>query len=140
MAETHRSDKFLESLAVYGSDFGKWPIERAGNARRALLRQPEFRRAWESERALDRRLGEWRESLDLAVAASGATRRIRERALARVASSPFAGLDWRRIAAAMLVAGLLGGALDFVVSRDAGAGQDVALLDPLYAIDPSELQ
>jgi hypothetical protein len=137
-----RHDSLLASLGAFGSDFSRWPAERAAGHREALLAAPELRRAYEAERALDGALAELRQEMDRAIRQSGALRRVRERALARVPAPPLAGLRWRRIAAAVLVAGMLGGALDAVLGPPpASEVGDVAALEALLSVgDDAELQ
>ena len=62
-------------LAAYGSDFSRWP-DGAAEAREALLAEPDFRRAWEKERELDRTLAAERDALDAEIARSGALARL----------------------------------------------------------------
>jgi hypothetical protein len=135
MSEVGRHDALFKNLGSFGSDFSRWPTERAAGAREALLGLPEFRRAYESERALDSAMAEIRDELDRSIRQSGALKRVRQRALMQVAPAPLAGLGWQRIAAAVLVAGMLGGALDlFLGAPQAGDTTDVATLDPLFSI------
>lgn len=123
-----RHDLFRR-LAVYGSDLSRWP-ERATEAKAALLRDQRFRRAFEDERIFDRDLGEHREMLNREIAGGRTVARLK-RNIVRHVAGPLAGMDWRRIAAAVLVAGMLGGALDLMLP-DAGVDQtDIAILDPL---------
>ena len=119
----------LRRLTTYGSDLSRWP-ERATEAKAALLRDPKFRQAFEDERIFDSDLAEHRKMLDREIADAHTIARLRRRLLRRTAG-PLAGMNWRRIAAAVLVAGMLGGALDLVLP-DASADQtDIAILDPL---------
>jgi hypothetical protein len=58
--------------------------------------------------------------------------RLRSRLLARTKGDPLAGFGWQRLAAAMLVAGMLGGAVDLILpDRPADTGE-AAFLGPLY--------
>jgi hypothetical protein len=135
MGNAGRNDARFETLGTFGSDFSRWPAERAAGAREALLAVPEFRRAYEAERTLDGALAEMREELDRSIRQSGALRRVRQRTLARVAAAPLAGLGWQRIAAAVLIAGMLGGALDLALGPpQAGDTTDIAALDPLITL------
>jgi hypothetical protein len=122
-----RHDLFRR-LAVYGSDLSRWP-DRSGDAKAGLLRDPEFRRAFEDERIFDSDLVEHREMLDREIAGARTVARLKRRLL-RNAAGPLAGMDWRRIAAAVIIAGMLGGALDLMLP-DAGDQTDIAILDPL---------
>ena len=123
-----RRDLFRR-LAIYGSDLSRWP-EHAAEAKAALLRDQEFRRAFEDERIFDHDLAEHREMLDREIADAHTVARVR-RSLMRHAAGPLAGMDWRRIAAAVLVAGMLGGALDLMLPDTAVDQTDIAILDPL---------
>jgi hypothetical protein len=125
---SERLDLFRR-LAIYGSDLARWP-EDATEAKAALLRDPEFRRAFEDERVFDHDLAEHRAMLDREIAGAHAVAQLK-RSLLRHAAGPLAGMNWRRVAAAVLVAGMLGGALDLMLP-DASADQtDIAILDPL---------
>jgi hypothetical protein len=129
-------DAVLHALAAYGSDLSRWPDGRARPARAALLGDTAVRRAWDDERAFDRELASCRQALDGEIAASGAVERVRRRALSRLPAA--AHLPWREIAAAMLVAGMLGSAMDFML---AGARTvDPAAADPLFTLDDTTLQ
>jgi hypothetical protein len=121
----------FESLGAFGAELSRWPDERAAAARRALLEQPEFRRAWDDARVLDAKLAAERDLIDLAVTRSGAVARIGRRTLARLGPDPLAGFSWQRVAAAVFVAGLLGGATDLLLPE--AASSDVVMLDPLEA-------
>jgi hypothetical protein len=138
-----RNDPLVRNVATFGAEFSRWPEEHAVEARRALLTRPDFRRAWAAAGELDAALAEERHRTDEAIRAAGALARVRRGTLAhaaadplarlrskrRVADNPFAGLRWQRIAAGMIVAGLLGGATDlFLPEADA---PDVVMLDPL---------
>ena len=129
MTEHHRR------LATDGSDFPRWP-EGAGEAREALLREPGFRRAWEEERALDGLMAADRAEIDADIARSGALARL-GRLSERYSPAGFvAGVPWRRVAAGVLIAGMLGGALDYLVlPRPAPEAIDLALVDPLDGFD-----
>ena len=128
-----------ETLRIFGSDISGWPPERALRARERLLSDPEFRRAWERERDLDRMLAGHRDALDRSIRESGALERVRSGVLGRLPIA-LAGFRWQRIAAAMLVAGMLGGALDLFLPEPAADAPEIAMLDPLYGIDDTELQ
>ena len=128
-----RPEALFASLRAFGADLSRWPDRPQVAAREALLARPDFRRAWESDRALDRSLAEHRETLDGEIAHSGAVARIRRR-LVR-ASDPLAGVQWRSVAAAVLVAGMLGGAIDLALPDRSAELTDMAMLDPLDADD-----
>jgi hypothetical protein len=119
-------------LAAYGSDFSRWP-DGEREARAALLSDRSFRAEWEGEREVDRLVAEERAALDAEIAASGAMTR-----LARIASRPLpagAGVPWRRVAAGVLVAGVLGGALDLLIPQSSAEPPELAFLDPLASYD-----
>ena len=120
-------------LSTYGSDLSRWP-EQGAEAKAELLRNPEFRRAWERERALDGVLAGHRGELEGEIARAGALARLRQR-LERHAAGPLAGVTWRRLAAAVVVAGLLGGALDLMLPERVAEPLDVALVDPLSGFE-----
>jgi hypothetical protein len=128
-----------ESLRMLGSDLSGWPPEAASRARQRLLSDPEFRRAWERERDLDRMLAAQRDELDRSIQRSGALERVRSGALARLPNA-LAGFRWQRVAAAVLVAGMLGGALDLVLPEPPADAPEIVMLDPLYGIEETELQ
>jgi hypothetical protein len=146
-----RNDPLVKHLAVFGAEFSRWPEDVAAEAQRALLTMPDFRRAWASAGALDAALVEQRDGMDQAIRASGAVARVGRNTLAhaaadplarlrskrRIADNPFAGLRWQRIAAAMLFAGLLGGATDLLLPE--ADPPDVVMLDPLE-IDAAEIR
>lgn len=134
-----RRDAMLEGLAAFGADLSRWPEERAQGARRALLGRPDFRRAWEVARDLDSALAEEGMRIDRCIVESGAMVRLSRRTLARISGNPLAGIRWERIAAAMLVAGMLGGAMDLIMPDRAADALDLALLDPLDA-DQAEVR
>ena len=139
MNETSRRDALSGNLATFGADLSRWPAEHAAAARESLLADPAFRAAWEKERDLDRALQQHASAIDGAIAASGSVERIRARALSRL-PAPLAGLAWQRIAAAMLVAAMLGGMLDLVLAAAPGEAPDVVMLDPLEGLTEAELQ
>lgn len=82
--------------------------------------------------ALDRLFAGEREALDREIARSGAAARVRDTVLARATANPLAGLHWRRIAAAVLVAGMLGCAVDLMLPDRTPDSFDVAIVDPFY--------
>jgi hypothetical protein len=116
-------------LGAYGGDLSRWP-KQAAEAKAALLRDPEFRQAFEDERVFDRDLAEHRAALEREIAGANIVAHLRRSLISDIAGS-LAGMAWRRIAAAVIVAGMLGGALDLMLP-DSGADQtDIAILDPL---------
>lgn len=130
-----KTEDLFAILAVYGSDFARWPAQSVVEARRTLLSEPRFRQAWERERDLDRMLSVWRGDVDAAVAAGGAARRVRDGALAALPAAGSIGVGWSRMAAAMLVACVLGGAVDLVLPERAAEIADATALDPVLALD-----
>ena len=82
-----------------------------------------------------------REEFDGTISRSGAVRRVRQATLARLPHSPLGRIGLGRIAAAMLVAGILGGAMDLILAGQEGETADVAVVDPvLYGLEPTEIQ
>lgn len=141
MTDRHGA-RIRESLGAFGADLSRWPAERVAGAREALLARPDVRRAWEAEGALDRAIAAAGAHLDQAIADSGAAERVRRATLARLphalAATP--RLAWRRIAAAVLFACILGGTTDLLLSDPAAEATDFVMLDPLYAFDAAEVQ
>ena len=145
-----RNDPLIRNLAMFGAEFSRWPGDNAAEARRALLTRPDFRRAWAAAGALEAALVEQRDGIDEAIRASGALARVRRSTLAHAAADPlarlrskrrvadpFAGLRWQRIAAAMLFAGLLGGATDLLLPE--ADPPEMVMLDPLE-VDTAEIR
>ncbi|MGH6925059.1 MAG: hypothetical protein ACRED5_15100 [Propylenella sp.] len=87
------------------------------------------------EEALARLIAEHRGALDAEVARSGALPRVRDNVLMRSSYDPLQGLSWRRVAAAVLVAGMLGGAIDLVLPERAPDTADVAIVGVLEDFD-----
>jgi hypothetical protein len=129
MTDAAPDARLFRFLRAYGADFSRWP-DKADDAKAALLKNPDFRRAWDGERRLDRRLSAGRQALDVELADLGAVARI-GRSLLRRTGGPLAGLPWRQVAAAVVVAGMLGGALDLVLEPQPAEPADVAMIDPL---------
>jgi hypothetical protein len=123
-------------LSAYGADLSRWP-DGADEARAALLAEPDFRRAWERERDLDRNLAALRATLDDEIARSGAIGRLRQSSGRRVFPGFFSDIPWRRVAAGVLLAGMLGGALGFALPQPAADRIEMALVDPLAGLDAS---
>jgi hypothetical protein len=121
-------------LAVYGSDVTRWP-DSANKAREAALTDPAFRRRFEEERSLDRRLATERNALDQEIARSGALARLRGLPGRRNTADALAGISWRRVAAGVLFAGMLGGALDLMLPSPPADPVEIALVDPLAGFD-----
>jgi hypothetical protein len=127
------SRDLFDKLGAFGSDLSRWPNSQA-EARAALISDRAFRVAHERERAFDRKLAAERDTLDRDLARSGALDRVRSRTLAGLPASGLAGIPWSRIAAAILVAGMLGGAVDMLLPAAPDEPMEVAIGDPLYSI------
>ena len=141
MSDTKGPLQLSADLVAFGADFSKWPPELASGARAALLCDPDFRRAWEKERKLDRAIASARGEIDDAVGRSGAVGRVRQATLARFPHSRLGRIGLARIAAAMLVAAVLGGVMDLILTGQEGETADVAVVDPvLYGLEPTEIQ
>lgn len=139
MIDPDRRNAILVDLAAYGSDFLRWPQERVPGAREAVLQDDDVRRAWERQCGLDRAIARHRSELDRELVESGAVERVRRRTLARL-PSPLAEVGWRRIAAAVLVAGALGCVMDLYLAPSTFETADLVLLDPIYGLTETELQ
>jgi hypothetical protein len=140
MTESASGHSRFDALSVFGADVARWPEASAGEARRALLADPTFRRAWERERSLDRGFAELRRDLDRTIESEAALERVRRVVLARLPERMSPRLHWSRIAAAVVVAALLGGAMDYVLADDSKAISELAMVDPLYAADTTATQ
>jgi len=135
MSDSKGSAERARILATLGTDFSRWPEQHVGPARAALLSDPLFRRAWDAERNLDRALAAHRGGVDREIEGSGAAERIARRMRGRFAAAAFGGLAWQKMAAAMLVAGALGGAMDLIVSDQAAEASEFVALDPFLSLD-----
>jgi hypothetical protein len=80
--------------------------------------------------ALEQALGFERARLDREIAQAGSVARVRGRVLARRLSDPLGGIAWGRVAAAMLVAVMLGGAVDLLVLGGDAETTELAIFDP----------
>lgn len=138
MPEAAGASTLMQCLRTYGADLSRWPDRLQAAAREALLADPNFRRAWESERLLDRALAEHRDGLDREIARSGAVSRLLGRL--PVAADPLGGFRWRAVAAATLVAAVLGGALDLALIDRSVEPAETELLDPLAALDEADIR
>jgi hypothetical protein len=87
---------------------------------------------------LSRRLSAHGDALDAEIKRSGALSRIRRNVLPRGPADLFAGLTWQRVAAAILIAGALGGAVDLALPESNAEPFDVAAVAPLYAFDGAD--
>jgi hypothetical protein len=86
---------------------------------------------------LEKLMAEERNALDGEIARSGAPRRVRDSVMRRSAD-PLAGLSWQRIAAAVLVAGMLGGAVDLLLPEP--GADDVTMVSALDMLDLPDAQ
>lgn len=138
MVETGGSARLEARLEACGADLRRWPEPEAAAARERLLRDRDFRQHFDEARRLDSLLHAERSDMDKRIAASGAMARLRGiRAPSRVFGL---GRHWRRIAAGVLVAGLLGGTFDSLLTERAQT-QVVVLVDPLlYGPDETDLR
>ena len=139
MTDKMTAEDRIRNLATFGADLSRWPEHQVTAARAALLADPAFRRAWDAERALDAALAAHRDNIDRDIARAGATERVAQRVLARLPAAAFDSLPWRRVAAAMVVAGALGGAMSLVLPDQAAEASDVAAVDPLLSWDDTAL-
>lgn len=140
MSERTGHDELHHALRTLGADLSRWAPEDAMRARAALLASPELRRAYEEERVLDQALRSARDTLDLEARLAGAGERVRRSALARIPANPLAGIEWRKLAAAVLVAGVLGGGADFLLADPAADAPELVMLDPLEGSGDMDLQ
>jgi hypothetical protein len=93
--------------------------------------------AWGTDE-IERLIAKTRNELDAEIAGSGALARIRDNMLRHASVDPLAGLHWQRIAAAVLIAGMLGGAIDLILPESRADPVEVAIIDPLYDYDQPE--
>ena len=141
MNESGNANTICHSLRTYGADLARWPADRAQGVRENLLCDQGFRRDWDAERVLDRAISEARRSLDEDMRRTGALERVRADALRKIAARPFAGLKWQRVAAAIVLAGVLGGAMDMVLVEPESEPVEIVALDLLlYAPEIAELR
>jgi hypothetical protein len=89
---------------------------------------------------LQSHLDTYRQTLDGEIRKSGSLERVRRNVLMRRSGNFLAGIPWQRVAAAILVAGMLGGAVDLALPQQSVDSIDVAVVDPLYAIDGAGAQ
>jgi hypothetical protein len=94
----------------------------------------------ERDERLDRRLAAYGADLETEIAKSGALDRVRRRVLRSTAVDLFAGFSLRRIAAAILIAGAIGGVLDLALPIESNDALDVAIVDPLASLDGADAQ
>lgn len=101
----------------------------------------DFRGADAADREIESAVHALRGEIDDEIARFGSCARVRQRALARLRTHPYAGMDWRKIAAAVLVAGMLGGAFDVLLLQPESAPADFVMVDPvLYGLEAAELR
>jgi len=81
--------------------------------------------------AFNKALSFERARLDREIAQAGSVERVRRHVLSRRLADPLAGIAWRRVAAAVLVAGMLGGAVDLLLfGGDTDATEVAIFFDP----------
>jgi hypothetical protein len=114
MTEPGKSEEAVSRLlATYGTALERWPdADQAADARRRLMSDRAFRSQWEGERDLDRALAGLRAELDGEIAHGAAMERVTAGIIGGVAARlrPLDGIRWRSLAAAMVLAAILGGA------------------------------
>jgi hypothetical protein len=81
-------------------------------------------------RDIDGQFRNLRDLVDEDVLRAGAVARVKTNVL-REATRPLGGLDWRRLAAGIVLAGALGGALDMMLPEPSQEPSEIAILDPL---------
>jgi len=126
-------------LSAYGADVSRWP-SGAAEARAALLADPQFRRVWEAERSFDRALAAEREALDAEIVRSGALARLGPLAARSTAAGYLAEIPWRRVAAGVILAGMLGSVIDLILPGPTPDPIEVALFDPLAGVDGVDIR
>ena len=128
------------SLAAYGSDFSRWPLSaRPKRGRRcspSRISAAPGRRSASSTASLRTRRAE----LDGEIARAGAVERVAARRSARLAAGPLAGMRWRRIAAAVLIAGMLGGAIDLMLAERGRADRPRWRMSIRSPLDETDVQ
>jgi hypothetical protein len=67
---------------------------------------------------------------------SGAVGRLARISRRTFAAGPLGDLPWRRVAAVVVLACMLGGAFDLMLPGPAPDPLDIALIDPLAGFDP----
>lgn len=141
MTETHDRRALEAALSTYGADLARWPeADHARMARRAALADPAFRRAFDTEKALDAMLAEAREATDRAIGAEGAAARIRSTTLARIRRDPLADLSWRRLAAAMVLSAMVGSSVDLLFAAGTTAEDATVAVAALAWPEDAEAQ
>jgi hypothetical protein len=80
--------------------------------------------------AFEKALGFERARLDREIAQAGSVGRVRRHLLSRRLADPLGGIAWGRVAAAMLVAGMLGGSVDLLLFGGDAETTEVAIFDP----------
>ena len=83
-----------------------------------------------TSRGLDRQFQELRDLLDRQILQANAIARVRDGVL-QATAAPLAGFDWRRLAAGLIFAVVLGGAADLMLPDSASEPSEIAILDPL---------
>jgi hypothetical protein len=125
----HGSGRLRNLLAAYGSELERWPdAESTAQARRRLMSDRSLRAEWEAERRLDGAIAGLRVELDEEIGRDHALERLRASVMARL-PRPLEGINWRSLAAAMVLAAFLGGTVQ-ALRPPAHAEPGPVLLDP----------
>lgn len=137
--QDEKLERIAAALRRWGAKLGRWPDgAMAAEARMALMSDRSLRAACEEEKRLDAALAAHGAAIDAALTAEGARERVAAGVLGRISRRQ--PLDLGRLAAAVLVAGFLGGAVDalFLPQREA---PQIVLADQLvYGPDSVEFR
>lgn len=129
-----------DAIDLWGPDLSKWPdIAQLRHAREALLSDRGFRAYRDGALAADRQLKAAADALDERIAAKGSVARIADGVLSRI--EPRKSRHYSRyaaVAAVLVVAGVLGGASEWIRGGPADGSVTVVQLDPLV-FGPSEM-
>lgn len=141
MADTAGAQPPAVLLDTYGADFDRWNNPEAALAgREQLLRDRAFRHDWDAERRLDAALLATRTELDRDIEESGALQRLKRQTLAATRPANLAEFGWHRLAAAIVLAALLGGTFDILFLARPTAPASVVVGDNLlFGPDAVEL-
>jgi len=132
MTNANRLD-IRRAIDRYGADLSDWPDRALARAARvAALADGEVRAWLDESRALTAALATAAVALDRDIEKSGAVGRVADAVLAKIADNPQPRVRWVAVAATLLLAAGLGGAVQFTLETSVGqAGVDVVVLDPL---------
>jgi hypothetical protein len=92
--------------------------------------------AEERQDTIAMRLAAYREALDAAIAEAGSVDRLKRKLVGLRRRDPLFDIAWRRVAAAVVVATIAGGAVGLALPDRNVDTVEVATLDPLSALDP----